>query len=67
MFLGLAEFQQVRAERPAVAEDHGLALSPVLEIDLSAVRERYRRGTLAALMKTARRDVAVPAACLFES
>src|SRR5260221_5277885 len=33
-------FEGVRAERPAVAEDDGLALAPVLVVDLGAVLRR---------------------------
>src|ERR1700704_2554030 len=32
----------VRAQRPAVREDYGLAFSPILEIDLYTVFGRYR-------------------------
>jgi len=35
-------FERIRAERPAMAEHHGLAATPVLVIDLRAVFGRDR-------------------------
>src|SRR5665647_1976173 len=49
----------VRAQRPAVAEDHGLATAPVLVVDLRAVFRRYRgHGMLSLSVAATKRHTA---------
>ncbi len=45
-------FKGIRAERPAMAEDHGLSAAPVLVIDLRAVFGRDRGHGIISVIKS---------------